>query len=338
MLPDESSAAWYTGAVSRTLAALLLAVIAPSEGCGDERAVIVDLTVRGEGDRLCLVAFGDGEAVYERAYGEADEPPPLQGSLTFLAGDRVSQELRVTAALAHGGRIVARGAGESEFGDLDSVHLPLPVAACHPVEGAGMATLREVGNVSPADGAPLVAIDLDGDGREELVTVTEDGGWVVAHAERSGGSLEPLALPFPAGALPSSVAQLDDDCMLDLLATSADGAIVARSPGGDGETLPAVGPPAAAVAVGDFGGGAYPALAIAGGAGLTVVPWRSGETTAFVGGDFASVVAADLTGDGLDDLVLAGAAGTRVLIGSGAGPMAVAGAVPASFWTVTGPT
>lgn len=318
--------------------AALVGLLLLASGCGDERAVIVDLSVRGTGDRLCLAVVADGEVVFARAYeGEDGEGPPATGSLTLVAGDRVDRRVRVSAWLSHGGRIVARGSGESEFGQLDEVRLPIQVARCRD-DGTpgGTARLRTVGTVELGATTSLAAIDLDADGRDELVTVDAGEALVALDAEAGAETMRVLEIPIPDGLRPGVAASLDGDCLPDLLAASGDGAVVVRSPGGAAETREPVGPPADAVAVGRLGD-AGARLVIAGAGGLATLRWPDGAARMLDGAAFGSVAVADLTGDGFDDLVASGAAGARAWLGSGAGPTEIAGALPASFASVTGP-
>lgn len=314
----------------RSLAALLFLLQA---GCGDERAVVVDVSVRADGDRLCLAAFGAGEVVFERGY-PGEEGPPQGGSLTLVAGDRVADSVRVSAWLGQGGQIVARDSGESAFGTLDSVHLPLDVARCHTAGGRGAARLRAIDAFEAADGPALAAVDLDADGRDELVVALADGTLSIVDADEGEGTARVLDLPLAAGALPALAASLEDDCLPDLILTSPEGAVVLRSPGREPASETPVGPPAISVAVGRLTGGVT--LAIAGVGGLAVAP-VDGAVTMLADTPFASVAIADLTRDGLSDLVASGDGGARVYLGSGALPVLEESALPPSFATVTGP-
>ena len=302
-------------------------------GCGDEQAVVVDVSVQADGDRLCLAVFGDGEVVFERAYrGETGNPPG--GTLTLVAGDRVNARVRVSGWLDRGGQIVARGSGETGFGALDSVHLALPVRRCHEVGAGSVPALRSLGTFEPAPGAALAAADVDGDGRDELLLAAADGTVAVIDAE-AGGSTRTLDVALPAGALPVAEASLGDDCFVDVLFASAAGAVVLRSPGSDAESQPALPPAARSVGIGRFEDGT--SIAIAGAAGLAVVAWPSGDATMLDAGAWRSVAVADITRDGFSDLIASGDGGAAVWLGSGAGPSRVAGALPASFGGVTGP-
>ncbi len=303
-------------------------------GCGDERAVVVDVLVREPGDRLCLSVVDGEDVVFARGY-EGDAGAPASGSLTLVAGDRVDERVRVSAFVSRGGRIVARGRGESGFGTLDTVHLPVEVARCTAEPGDAPARLRTVATLEVRSGARLAAVDLDADGRDELVAL--DGERLVAvNVGPSGGEPRTLELPWPEGAEPASAASLDADCLPDLVAISPAGAVVLRSPGARGETLPPLGPPARSVAAGRFSAeGSW--LAVAGDGGLALVPLPDGSARSLADGAFGSVVAADLTGDGFDDLIASGPDGARAWLGSGGGAAENAGVLPASFAAVTGP-
>lgn len=308
-------------------------VAAGVAACGDEQALVVDLTVRGDGDRLCLAAFGDGEVVFERTY-EGDPPP--EGSLTLVAGDRVAESVRVTAWLTRGGRVVARATGQSGFGHLDELHLPLGVARCTPRATVGPAALRTVTTVEATEGARLAAVDFDADGRDELLLVDADGQLVAVDAEPEESAPRRIDAPLPAGAVPVRGAALDDDCGLDLLALSSDGVVVVRAAERDPETRAPVGPHARAVEAGSFQPGRR-RLAIAGPDGLALADWEGGGSQTVDEGPFAFLAVGDLTSDGVDDLVANSDGGVRVWLGSGAGLAEAVGAVPASFASVDGP-
>lgn len=325
------------GDVQRVLAlacpVALSIVAAGGAACGDEQALVVDLTVRGDGDRLCLAAFGDGQVVFERAY--AGDPPP-EGSLTLVAGDRVADSVRVTAWLTRGGRVVGRATGESGFGHLDELHLPLGVARCTPRPAMAPASLRTVTTVDVAEGASLAAVDFDADGRAELLLVNADGELVAVDAEPEESALRPIDAPLPPGAVPVGGAALDEDCGLDVLAVSGEGVVVVRAAEREPETRAPVGPHARAVESGSFQPGRA-RLAIAGADGLALADWEGGAPQILDEGAFAFLAVGDLTSDGIDDLVATSDGGVRVWLGSGAGLAEVVGAVPASFATVDSP-
>ena len=296
--------------------------------------MVVDVGVRARGDRLCLAAYGDGELVFERGY-PSDDGVPASGSLTFVAGDRVSDRVRVSGWLSHGGQIVARDSGESGFGELDSVHLPLDVARCHLAPGRGAPTLRSVDTFEAADALALEAIDADGDGRDELVIALADGTLAVVDAAAGEGEVRSIDATLPAGARPAIAASLADDCFVDLVLASPEGAVVLRALGRDASADDPIELAASGVAIGALTDEAT--LAIAGTGGLAVVALDGGATTMLETGPHRAVAIGDLTRDGYGDLVAVQSTGARVYLGSGAGPVRIDSALPASFATVDGP-
>ena len=295
---------------------------------------MVDVGVRAQGDRLCLAAWGDGEVVFERGYPSEDGTPP-SGSLTFVAGERVADRLRVSGWVSHGAQLVARDSGESGFGELDSVHLPLDIARCHLAPGRGAPSLRGLGTFEAADGPALAALDADGDGRDELAIALADGALALIDAAEDEGDVSPVDVALTAGARPTFAASLADDCSLDLVLASPDGVVIVRSVGRDPVADEPLGDMASDVAIGALTDDAM--IAVAGASGLAVIAVEAGTTTVLSGVAHQSVAIGDLTRDGYADLVAVGATGAQVYLGGGAGPAMVAGALPASFGAVDGP-
>src|SRR5690606_25741483 len=108
------------------------------------------------------------------------------GTLTFLAGDRVDQRLRVGARLRRGGRTLAASGGEGRFGPGGSSELALRVRRCAPPSGAAAMSLGSV-----AGATHVLAADLDGDGRDEVIAETPTGLVVLGGAALTE---EPVAL------------------------------------------------------------------------------------------------------------------------------------------------
>lgn len=322
--------------VPRAALALVLVLVL---GCAAEDAATVDVRVREAGDSLCLVAFGDGDVVFRRSYG-GDQGTPDRGTLTFVAGSRVSESVRITARLTRGGRIVGGQSDETGFADAPGVVLPLEVRRCHPRPARlATATVQTLASVpDAATNATLIVIDADGDGRDELALATDDGRLVAIDGETATGSVRDLGATVPAGAGIAAVTDADSDCLLDLAFATSGGVIVVRSPGRNGEQLLPLGPSAIDVCAGDVRGIGQPAIAIAGPEGVQIIQQGTGGGDQVLdSGAYTSVALADLTADGIDDIVAAGPMGTRVWVGGSTGATEAAGALPASFASVTGP-
>lgn len=289
--------------------------------------MLVDVSIEAPTSRLCLLAHGDGEVVFAQGYGGAGEPAVQDGTLAFVAGDRVGGELHVTAWASAGGRPTARATVVTDFARPGSLTVRLPVRRCQPDSRGGTLTPRILATTSaPSVGADAAAIDLDGDGRAELVLAESDG--TVSAVTPAGLALGARLFDGPTRLVGGDA---DGDCRIDLLGLStADTSVVPV--GGTG--LPRrAGPSATGATMADTGRGA--STLFAGPSGLMVVG-LGGEMT-LDASPMVDVVAADLNGDGLDELVTSSPSGARAFLGSGAGPTPLVGALPPSFAAVGGP-
>lgn len=269
--------------------------------CGDERALVLRLeTEPVPGATLCLTAFHD-----ELLFSERYPSNAATGTLTFLAGDRVDERLRVAARLRRGGRAIAQSAGEARFGAGGSSELSLRVSRC-----LAPSELPET-SLGTIEGAMrLLAADLDGDGRDEL--------WC-EHAEGLR-SLEGRTLGV-AGDRLLAVGDANGDCLDELLVSRASGVVALPS-----ETRLGVSSELAALA--DAGGGDGLATADADGLRWGAV---DGVMRAITGQPTRDLAAGDLNGDGTDDLVAVGEGGVAVFLGGDAGPVAAVGAAPSGW-------
>ncbi len=204
---------------------------------------------------------------------------------------------------------------------------------------------------SPVGNGPsaIVAADLNGDGRRDLVTANTGDNTVSVLLAQAGGTFAP-AQAYPTGAKPSAVAvaDLNGDGEPDLaVANAGDGAVSVLFGQGNGAFAAAVSYPAgmgpASVAVADLNGDGEPDLAVANASDDTVgvLLNQGGGTFApaiavAVGKSPSAVAAGDLNGDGKPDLVIACNASQQasVLINQGNGVFAPA----VDYATNAGPT
>lgn len=319
------------GAGAALVAALLLL------GCGGsgERAVTAEVRVHARGDRLCLLAWGGGELLFERGYGEPPEqPPPAEGTLTFVAGSRVRDRVRLTARLSRGGRVLATASGESGFGPPGERQLPLDVGRCDPREDpAGPLSPRTLAAELPADATALEAADADGDGREELLVLVDTAG-VWLDAEPSAGA---SAADAAVSGSVATAADVRGGCELELLTVEA-GSLRSQPAGAATESpRTLLEGSVRAAAVGDVRGDGRVDVVAAGDDGLRIVDPEGDIRAELDAGAWSAVLAADLTGDGIDDVVASGGGVTRVWIGAMGGPSATAGALPAALEGTSGP-
>lgn len=320
---------------------LVLGTVFGSGGCGDERAVVLDLSVHTSGDRLCVLAFGAGQGVFAQGYGGTDGPPPVTGTLAFLAGDTVSDSLRLTARLAAGGAVVAGATGEAAFADAGGSTLRLDVRRCQPrPRRLDAPTLRTLTRLDMLGTTPrLAAIDVDGDGRDELVGPASGG--MLPRVDVSGveATVTRVATDLANGEALRFLGDLDGDCALDAAALTRLGARVALEAASGRVEGPALAPADALdVAAGGFGPMGRAALVTAGPTGVIIVPWRGDAATSTLDAAAAvSVAVGDLSGDGRADLVASGVAGAKVWLGSATGLTPATGALPTGFTAVTGP-
>ena len=272
-------------------------------GCGDERSVEVALQVPvALNAEVCLTAADRGELLFAQSY------PALEanGTLTFVAGDRIDQELRAGAVLRRGGRAVAWAAGSAPFRAPGRSRLPLALARCRETPVPASTTL---GNAAGA--TRLLAGDLDGDGIDEVLA--------------SGAAIEIVGggpIEGSGGATAVSLGDVDGDCLPDIIATGPAGIVALPS----GLPLSAAGTLAL---LGDAGRGK--GLASADEDGLRWGP-LDGLMRSLTGAPVRDLAIGDLDGDGTDDLIAVGEGGIQAFFGGPAGPTLAAGATPTG-WT-----
>ncbi len=183
--------------------------------------------------------------------------------------------------------------------------------------GDGDGTFRAISATMSAD---LLAVDLNGDGKLDLVGVAT--GSVSVQLGNGDGTFQPavayVAGTTGAGPLQPSVAagDLNGDGKPDLVTISdaSAGTIAVLIGNGDGTFQPAVkyavAPGLSFVAIGDLNGDGAMDLAAISGAGATVVLGNGDGTfrnalTYGAGSQPASLAVGDLNGDGQPDLVVA---------------------------------
>jgi hypothetical protein len=298
--------------------------------CADD-ALIVEVHSATAADRVCLTAHGDGAIAFSRAYGE--DGAPVHGTLTFLAGDQITDAVRITARSWRGPTQLGWATGLGVLGHPDSSRLNLGLARCHRRSSRATALVARdlAAGVGPATG--IAAADVDGDGQDDLWLETPTGGQLFANGALSG--------------VPWSVAEerllargdVDANCAMDLVLASPDGARAVDA--ASGAVVVSLGTNTEEAGLGRFSPGASQAAVARNGA-LVLDDLRTGTPRCIDGCDdpgartYTYVAAGDLTGDGLSDLLTSGALGARVWRGS-EDPSRLDGALPAAFDAVTGP-
>jgi hypothetical protein len=257
----------------RVAISLALAV----SGCSGGRAVSLTVDVEASGDRLCIGASHPRlEAPLRFGYGLSSLEPPY--TLTFLAGEEITNEVQLAGWTLEAMRARGRGASSVRFPDRGAVEATITVRTCtpHPVRTRGA---RQGGTFAVLRSPPhIIAGDLDADGRDELFGIGEDGSLQVLDAEDpSRGSIRRTDLATLDGDA-SDVADLDGDCAYEIAAASTTGALVVD--GSTGSSPAPIGPASRHVRMGAFGGGGAPGLLVASDVGLVALPWPigAGET------------------------------------------------------------
>ena len=140
------------------LASLSLWVAVSAAACASERAARVELVPERSGDGMCVWAFGDGEQVFQQRYAtDRGALLPPSGSLTFVAGARVSEEVVIGARILRGGAIVGERRARIPLADA-LTERTLRVARCAPFDPEGPLPLEAY--VAP--GRHEVRASLDG--------------------------------------------------------------------------------------------------------------------------------------------------------------------------------
>lgn len=291
-----------------TLAALTLAALTLG-GCGDaERAVSLTVDVEASGDRLCIGAsHARLETPLRFGYMLSTLDPPF--TLTFLAGEDVSDSIQLSGWTLEAMRPRGRGASSVVFPDRGATEATIQVRTCtfHPPRRRGA---RQGGTFAVLRTPPhVIAGDLDADGRDELFAIGEDGSLQVLDAEDpSRGSTRRTDLATLDGEA-SDIADLDGDCAFEIAAASSTGALVVD--GATGGSPAPVGPGAAHVRMGAFGGGGAAGLLVAGDTGLVSLPWPVGAAET-IGTD--PITSLDVRPEaGLTRIAASGPMGTRWL-------------------------
>lgn len=304
----------------RRLRLTLLALLVAS--CG-ERAALVDFEVAARGDALCVWAWGDGERVFVESYDvEADQDRPASGSLTFLAGSRVSDEVRIGARVLRGGAVAGEARGVVRFTD-ELVQTRLRVRRCAPHDAAPSMSLSPIGSLPGEPGVEVA--DLDGDGADELAVLA--GG--ALHVLRGR---ELTSTPVEASVVLAASGDTDGDCAVELVGVSEGEVRLLGAAGAPGEPIAAG---ARDASFGSFTASEGPELALATASGLSIVALRGSTTTE--DGAFDSIAAADFDADGFDDVVASGAGGTRYFLGGASGLREVTNGLPPRVASAVGP-
>jgi hypothetical protein len=299
---------------------LLSGLVLLAYGCAEE-AVIVELRTEATRGHVCLAAFGAGMQVFERKY-EADGAP-IAGTLTFVSGSEVADELTVAARHFVGPNERAHASGTAEFSESDSDRLVLELARCQ-VRTATSSELSE--ERVQADGAPfdsMALADVDGDGRDELLAVSRSETRAVDLETGGSRVIRDEGEPILARG------DLDERCGFDVAYGGPTAAVVQRP---SGEPIASVASTAFAVALGRFRTASEAAFAL--GDRIELVGPSGTRSLARAA---TSLAATDLDGDGRDELLSAGLDGMRVHRSSEASFDEVLGALPPSAAAFVGP-
>ncbi len=254
----------------------------------------------GIGDSLCVAAYGAGQEVFREVYPADREA----GSLVFLEGDLVVDEVRVIARSRQAGRVVAGAAGTADFAAPGESILRLDLARCVPGDGVASAA-RLITNVPR--GGRLHAVDADGDGQDELLA----GSRLFEPADGST-----IALMSVLGdAL--TIVDDNDDCRDDIVTQNVIADLVTDRP--TAITLE----PGAVVVRANAGDGARLYTGSASGFGPLGGSINAAPVTALVAGD--------LDGDGDDELIASGPAGIAAWRGTAGGPSREDAILPAAI-------
>ncbi len=225
--------------------------------------------------------------------------------LAFVATDRVGSQVTPPR-----GRHAA----------VSAVASTAPFGALFPVRGL------------PSDGAlvELVAGDLDGDGRDEILTLTDGPSVITAWSPEGHGRFRPVELATPRDdASDVAVGDLDGDGTPDLVVAHPDSGTVAIHPGVGGlafrvPTVLAAGDGARAVALDDVDHDGDLDVLTADDVGGTVTLLRNAGGGVFdpgvqlpVGASAWDLVVGDVTSDGETDVVVSDRAAQQVVLLAG---------------------
>src|SRR5262245_44511614 len=284
-----------------------------AHGCDDQHD-----QDRGEERVRGGTSSGHGSRL-QRGFGPAE---PNLRMLAFLSGGpmRRSHLLALAAVSVSAAALLARLAGAAQ-----------PLASFH--EGFYPRGVTQ-GNLFQEAWFGSAA-DLDGDGRDELITgrweMETDIAWVQIRSFGPGAWDASTATDLRAGLYSPGeveVADLNGDGVLDLLAPAFDTLAVfpGTSPGSFGPRVAIPMPGIVYVAAADLDGDDVVDLAIARGQAKIVQIWKGLGGFASASGDQysthhgpGSISAVDLNTDGIPDLVVAANTISTVLIGDGNG-------------------
>jgi autotransporter-associated beta strand protein len=324
-----------------------------------------DLISANGGSGTVSVLAGNGDGTFKAAVNFAAGPRPSSVAVADFNGDG-RPDLVVANSVSAGSVSVLLGNGNGSFQLPQTVGAGSYAIAAIPADlnGDGSPDLAVVNfgannvsafvnNCAPSFSftnhgaltvgsfpASVVAADLNGDGRQDVVVANYNNGTVSAFLGQGNGSFQ-ASLNSLAGANPTAlaVADVNGDGRPDLIVANSLGAgtvsvLLGNGNGTFGMPQPfAVGVYPAAVAVADVNGDGRQDLVVANHASYTVsVLLGNGNGTFHAAQNFAtgqdplSVAVADVTGDGRPDLIVANFIGysVSVLLGNGNGTFASA--------------
>ncbi len=337
----EAGAEWYEGAV-RVRAKLAAAVgCAALLGCsspGAERAIRVTVMVRSPVDDVCITARDEDTTPAPTVLGFPYDASmlPTPATLTFVAGPSFTGPAEITARGLTAGSFVGGASVTTSLAVHGTTDASLPVERCRPRGTAGFGT-RPAGTFVVLLAPPrMIAADYDGDGRDELLAVAEDGTLASLDAEFvDRGSHRESSLRAPDGVLVGA-GDLDRDCRLDVLTVAGSGVLVVTSPHGD--SPPPVGNAPHDAAIGRVARTSPLRLIVGGTTGLALVPpsGATGTTSMLGTMPIDHVATWDMDGDGGSEIVATGTMGL-VSFHAMAGAESMTTLLPAGFEMFHGP-
>jgi len=252
--------------------------------------------------------------------------------------------------------------GEMGLGDINGDGKPDLALTNHDTYEVTVLLGDGKGGFAPAPGSPIVMkkgkhphnhglalVDLDGDGRLDLLTLnSDDNDMTVQLGDGKGGFKPAPGSPFPAGPspYPPAVGDVNGDGRPDVVipnTKSGSSSVTVLLDDGRGGFTPAPGSPVATIerpyflALGDLDGDAKPDMVVAhddtdevtillGDGKGRFKPAKSSPIR--LGGRSAAVVVTDVTGDGKADIVAAAGESVRVFAGDGRGGFQLAPGSP----------
>jgi hypothetical protein len=283
----------------------------------------VDLAVTNESNTISIL-LGKGDGTFQSHVEYASSSMPFGIAAADFDGDK-TPDLIVTHIGAPWGITLLKGNGDGTFQAEQQIPVSLP---------------------GVLDSLAVVALDLNGDGKQDLVLTNPGSGGVVILLGNGDGTFKPL-VGYTTGIQPLALVAQDvnGDGHKDLVVADVEANYVTVLLGnGDGTFSPRTDVPpvpsgsvplgVAATLIGDFNDDAIPDLVVSesnvnnqGFSGISVLLGKGkGQfqtpisiNTISTGGNPNYMAAADFNGDGKQDLAIATGSGAAVMPGNGDG-------------------